>query len=755
MKTKLISQDTTAIPKVRSDLAPRAFVLSVLLIMIFVALISLVKYGRNVPLTEDWLLVAPLTGNEPNIINWLWAQNNEHRIPLPRLILLAVLKITNGDFRAGMFLNIVILGALAFAMTRAARYLRGGRTIFADAFFPVVLLHLGNWENLFWSWQVGFVLPTALTCAVLLVVVRYRAVVTASAAVLYGSCLIMLPLCGANGLLFVPLLSLWLGYCGVIHWHSAESNQRRRWIPRFLIGSAAIAICLTGLYFVDYVRPTWTPANPGLGTSLWTAVQFLALGFGPVARSSWKLSTVIGPGFVLLPTAVIAVLGVFHSKSVERHRSLGILVFLVSIAVFALAMGWGRAGVITIDRFWPIRYVLLAAPALCTAFFIWELYGPRRLRIVVQNALFLGMCLLIPFNTNHGFWWGDWYRKGMDAFERDLVAGVPQSILAERHRDFLFHSMESTKLSDLMRMLRDAGMGPFAQLRQNPAKPNNSMQIEMLMQAHPLLTQEIRYYMPEAREIILVWGVNGWAPMPEETRPEGTTIKNGVMQTPMKSTANIHVATVQVPSGATLDYGFLITKKAFCTEKTRAIWDGSEDYRMIVSQNGVLQIKRTLRIGNDGFPVRVIDSPLVIKEIRYRMPEAGAVFLVWGLNGWYAVPEGIRPKGTVLRKAVMHTPMVKAGDTYVAKLWVPTDATLNYGFLTTEKSGLFDMVRPAWDDAKDHRLINMQNEVIEVMPKVSLAEDFSNINFGIYLLLSIILIFLICIFKVYFSRKEE
>ena len=83
--------------------------------MLLVALACIVRYGRNIPLAEDWLLVPPMTGHEPHLGSWLWAQNNEHRLPLPRLVLLGLLVATR-DFRAGMVLNVVSLAALAAAM---------------------------------------------------------------------------------------------------------------------------------------------------------------------------------------------------------------------------------------------------------------------------------------------------------------------------------------------------------------------------------------------------------------------------------------------------------------------------------------------------------------------------------------------------------------------------------------------------------------------------------------------------------------
>jgi len=458
-------QSATAEAGVRSHRVARVFVWSVWFVMMLFALACIARYGRNIPLAEDWQLVAPLTGHEPNLVGWLWSQNNEHRVPLPRLMLLGLLKVTNGDFRVGMFFNAIALGVLALAMIQVARHLRGGRTEFADAFFPVALLHMGNWENLVWSWQLSFVVPTALICGILLVMLACPTLATPGAAVFVGVSLVSLPLCGGVGLLFVPFLALWLSYCGVLHWYAVKTNGGRQWISGFLLGSAAIALCIIGLYFVGYQRPSWNAPSPGVGATLQTAAKFLALGFGPVAAKSWKLSIFVAFA-LLVPSIGVAVSGVLRHKGLERHRALGMLVFFSILVVFALAMGWGRAGLVpTVGM--PMRYVLFSVPALCTAFFVWELYGSRRFRTLVQRGLLLGMCLLIPFNTMAGFQWRDWYLGGMNAVEQDLLAGTPRSLIAKRHREFLIHWWDETKLAAHMQMLHDTGSGPFAKMRED------------------------------------------------------------------------------------------------------------------------------------------------------------------------------------------------------------------------------------------------------------------------------------------------
>ncbi len=165
-----------------------AFVWVIWAIMLVSALSAIAIYGRDIPLAEDWFMVQPLTGHEPDLAAWSWWQNNEHRLPLPKLVYLLLLELSGGDFRVGMVFNALALSALAAAMVVAVRELRGGRTVLIDAFFPIVLLHLGHWPNLVWGWQIQYVLSVVLTGMLLLPVVRAPAL-TARTAVGVAVCL--------------------------------------------------------------------------------------------------------------------------------------------------------------------------------------------------------------------------------------------------------------------------------------------------------------------------------------------------------------------------------------------------------------------------------------------------------------------------------------------------------------------------------------------------------------------------------------
>ena len=127
-----------------SDRPALAGVLALWAVMTGIVIGGIITYSHNVPLAEDWDMVPALTGQQPNLLEWLWAQNNEHRLPLQKAIYLVLLKLSAGDFRIGMIASTLMLAGVCLAMILTTRRLRGGQTRLADAFFPLALLHLSD-----------------------------------------------------------------------------------------------------------------------------------------------------------------------------------------------------------------------------------------------------------------------------------------------------------------------------------------------------------------------------------------------------------------------------------------------------------------------------------------------------------------------------------------------------------------------------------------------------------------------------------
>jgi hypothetical protein len=100
---------------------------------------------------------------------------------------------------------------------------------------------------------------------------------------------------------------------------------------------------------------------------------------------------------------------------------------------------------------------------LCCVYFVWEIYGTPRVRQFAQVCLFAIICFMASVNTLEGKDAGRSIRQKMEAFERDLRAGVPISALAQRH--VFLYPASSEELAKYLRLLHRAQIGQFKHLQ--------------------------------------------------------------------------------------------------------------------------------------------------------------------------------------------------------------------------------------------------------------------------------------------------
>jgi hypothetical protein len=414
------------------------------------------RYGRDIPVAEDWFLVRPLTNNEPDLLGWAWVQVNEHRVALTKLIYLAVLELGGGDFRAGMFFNVAVLTGVAAALMFAARRLRGYTRI-SDAFFPIALLHLGHWNNIAWGWQLQFTVSVSLTLGLVMAIVLSPTVKPLQAAVILG-CFLTLPFTGANGLLTVLVLTPWAVFAGVRQFRAVPRTSLRT-AGALLITAAIAVVPLLMLYFWGYTRQGSYVPNPGARKTIETTLRLVAYAWGPAVWYGWSAGTI---GALIVNAATAAVLGVawWRVDRTERARLVGVAsAFCASLAVVA-ALAWGRAGWVPAFGY-PARYVLLVTPTLVIAYLVWELYAPRRPSAAVCLILFITMAALVPANARAGYeGFGRWYVQNSAAVERDVAQGATAEQIAARHHAFLLH-WDQDGLLEYLRILRDARLTVF------------------------------------------------------------------------------------------------------------------------------------------------------------------------------------------------------------------------------------------------------------------------------------------------------
>ncbi len=116
---------------------------------------------------------------------------------------------------------------------------------------------------------------------------------------------------------------------------------------------------------------------------------------------------------------------------------------------------------------------------------------------------------------------------------------------------------------------------------------NAALSVETFAQSPPSAILEFRYTAPEAGEVFLVWGVDGWKVLPEETRPPATLVKNSLMYTSMKLDGNDFVVRFDVPVNMTVDYGFQIRRKR-SGAAIEWVWEG--DYHFICRQDSTIAV---------------------------------------------------------------------------------------------------------------------------------------------------------------------
>jgi hypothetical protein len=376
-----------------------------------------------------------------------------------------------------MYFNVFCLASISFAFIWMLGRRRGWLVV-SDAFFPLTLLHWGHCANLLAGWQVQFVLSTGLVSALILIAMvpqpwRWRHVWLACMSVL------LLPLCGANGLGFTPLFALWLSYCG--H-RLALSNPLpyAKAMSMALKSTSALSVLLIAVYFAGFRSPPGPPPVD-LGTFLANGLAFAGVGFGLLQHTTGRLfgfpigphgdNLVWGAAVAGLTAGTVALLVRTWNKSpAERVTTSGILACLGGVMAIAAGVAWtARLG--SSGNHLQLRYVMLAMPLLWCSYITWSMYGGRFLSRFIPVVMFAVGLLMLPLNCVEGLAYAGQLRACYQALEHEIVAGAPPVLLAERFtREPCAIGLSGFReqMPRQLIMLRHAGIGYFRQIKEEP-----------------------------------------------------------------------------------------------------------------------------------------------------------------------------------------------------------------------------------------------------------------------------------------------
>jgi hypothetical protein len=443
---------------------------AIMLVSVFAFIQS---FGANMPTWDEWEMVPVVTGHQSVNLRFLWSPHNEHRIVLPRLVYLGLAKLTHGDFRAGMYFNGLILGCLAALLIGMARKLRGW-TSYADAVFPLASLHFGHAENLLWSFQIQFTSSTLLACGLLGLILRSRQPLTGRTGLAGGLLLLLLPLCGANGLPFVPPLVGWLAYWA---WRHRQSPGGARNLV-MVLSLCTAALALIGVYFFHLSNPGCASSPASFRERLVGILQFLAMSGGPAAVPFWPYSGYITATLILV--ILLALLRTWLRQPEERVRALGLFGVLIAVVAVACGVAFSRTGLYPNACVAP-RYTLLAVPLIWVGYFAAHIGGSFTLGRLGQMALCMLLCALCLTNLGSGLDLGRFKRRQYQVVEQDLLANLPAPVVAQKHADLF---PEQNFLARCMEMLREARIGKFRYLSPPPA-PRGEELPKVPVASHP------------------------------------------------------------------------------------------------------------------------------------------------------------------------------------------------------------------------------------------------------------------------------
>src|SRR6478736_3627382 len=158
-------------PAIAPDVRVRVALFVLWLGLFAAGLVYVLRYALTNPFVDEWAFVPVWFGEKP-VGPWLWELHNEHRFPLPRLVYIGLFRAT-GDVRTGCLVSLLGISLVAAGLMHLARRVRG-RASLSDAVFPLLLMHVGQGENLYMGYQLAFMLTAALAMGLLAVIVLWR-----------------------------------------------------------------------------------------------------------------------------------------------------------------------------------------------------------------------------------------------------------------------------------------------------------------------------------------------------------------------------------------------------------------------------------------------------------------------------------------------------------------------------------------------------------------------------------------------------
>ena len=214
----------------------------------------------NVPFLDDWQLVPLLEKAQAHTlgIGDFWAQHNEHRPVLAKVVLLALARITAWDIRWELAANVAValltLAVLATLIARTTREVSVELSSWLLFGASLLTFSLVQWQNWLWGWQLQVFMTALAACLTVWVIDRFG--VRGPGPALALAAATMGALSFASGLLLFVIVPLGLAL------DPRGAGARKGWA----VGLTALAGAAIGAtYLVGLAHP---PQHPSVAAAL-------------------------------------------------------------------------------------------------------------------------------------------------------------------------------------------------------------------------------------------------------------------------------------------------------------------------------------------------------------------------------------------------------------------------------------------------------------------------------------------------------
>ena len=285
--------------------------------------IAIARFGYDVPFMDEWEFLLPVIEKSMNgtlVFADLMAQNNEHRLLFPRLIMLPLARLTQWDLRWELALT-YCFALVSFALLARFALKQTPAPLWLLPILSALHFSLAQWQVFMWSLHLQVALSALAALGAIMLLARQR--------VLYGHVVV------AGMLALVAVFShgsswaIWPAGCCVIAFRTDYTGtQRTQYLIVWLTALATTAI----FYFTGFVNTAASGRIAAMVTQPIGILRYMALYLGTPLFTVNMYGAIVA-GAVGMLTLPFLAMRVWRANTLSPHARAGIL----GMAAFALS----------------------------------------------------------------------------------------------------------------------------------------------------------------------------------------------------------------------------------------------------------------------------------------------------------------------------------------------------------------------------------------------------------------------------------